>query len=70
MASRNCSVGPVQAALRAASNCACELKISPSASTLRWLARSVVPVVVISTINSAVPAAGVPSVAPTLSTMR
>ena len=39
MASRNCSIGPVQAALRAASNCACELKIIPSASTLRWLAR-------------------------------
>jgi len=44
--------------------------ITPSSITLRPLAASVVPVVVMSTISSAMPAAGAPSVAPALSTMR
>jgi hypothetical protein len=42
----------------------------PSSSTFRPFAASVAPVVVMSTISSAVPAAGAPSVAPRLSTMR
>ncbi len=42
----------------------------PSSTTLSPLAASVAPVVVMSTIISALPAAGAPSVAPELSTMR
>ena len=42
----------------------------PSSTILSPLAASVVPVVVMSTISSAEPAAGAPSVAPELSTMR
>ena len=45
-------------------------KITPSSMVFSPLAASVAPVVVISTIISAVPAAGAPSVAPELSTMR
>src|SRR6476620_3145750 len=45
-------------------------RITPSSSTLRPLAARVAPVVVMSTIISAVPTAGAPSVAPALSTMR
>ena len=44
--------------------------ITTTGSTLRPFALSVAPVVVMSTISSARPAAGVPSVAPRLSTMR
>ena len=49
---------------------ACERRITPSDNIFRWLARSVEPVVVMSTMTSAEPAAGAPSVAPRLSTMR
>jgi hypothetical protein len=42
----------------------------PSSTTLSPFAVRVVPVVVMSTIISAVPAAGAPSVAPELSTIR
>ena len=59
-----------QSALRAATRLACERRITPSSMTLSPLAASVAPVVVMSTISSAVPAAGAPSVAPALSTMR
>jgi hypothetical protein len=45
---------------------ACDFRIVPSSTTLRPFAASVVPVVVISTISSAEPAAGAPSVAPEL----
>ena len=45
-------------------------RITPSSSTFRPLAASVAPVVVMSTIISAVPTAGAPSVALALSTMR
>ena len=44
--------------------------MTPSSTTFSALAASVAPVVVMSTISSAVPAAGAPSVAPELSTMR
>ena len=54
----------------AATRFACERRMMPSSTTLRPLAASVEPVVVMSTIISAVPAAGAPSVAPELSTMR
>ena len=59
-----------QSALRAATRLACERRIMPSSMTFSPLAASVVPVVVMSTMSSAVPAAGAPSVAPRLSTMR
>jgi hypothetical protein len=59
-----------QTAVRAATRLACERRITPSSTTLRPLAASVAPEVVMSTISSAVPAAGAPSVAPELSTMR
>jgi hypothetical protein len=55
---------------RAATRLACERRITPSSITLSPLAASVVPVVVMSTMSSAVPAAGAPSVAPALSTIR
>ena len=64
------SVASVQAAALDAIRLACDRRITPSSSTLRPLARSVAPVVVMSTISSAGPEAGVPSVAPRLSTMR
>jgi len=57
-------------AARAATKFACERRITPSSITLRPLAASVAPVVVMSTMSSAVPAAGAASVAPELSTMR
>ena len=63
------SAGP-QLAARAATRLACERRITPSSITLKPLAASVAPVVVMSTISSAVPAAGAPSVAPALSTIR
>ena len=44
--------------------------MTPSSITLSPLAASVAPVVVMSTISSAVPAAGAASVAPRLSTMQ
>ena len=47
-----------------------ERRITPSSITLSALAASVAPVVVMSTISSALPAAGAPSVAPRLSAMR
>src|SRR5690606_1020643 len=56
--------------LRDATRQACERRITPSVSTLRWLALSVEPEDVMSTMMSAEPAAGAPSVAPRLSTMR
>ena len=46
------------AAARAATRLACERRMTPSSMTLSPLAASVAPVVVISTMNSAVPAAG------------
>ena len=49
---------------------ASDRRITPSSRIRRPLARSVEPVVVMSTISSARPAAGAPSVAPKLSTMR
>ena len=49
---------------------ASEGRISPSRSTFSPFARSVEPVEVMSTMMSAEPAAGAPSVAPRLSTMR
>ena len=49
---------------------ACDCRITPSVNIFRLLARSVEPVEVMSTMMSAVPAAGAPSVAPRLSTMR
>ena len=60
----------VQPAVSEAASCAWLLRITPSSSTLRPLSRSVAPVVVMSTITSAVPTAGAPSVAPALGTMR
>ena len=59
-----------QAAVLEETRFASERKITPSSRILRPLAASVAPVVVMSTMMSAVPAAGVPSVAPRLSTMR
>ena len=56
-----------QPAVRAATRFACERRINPSSITLRALADKVAPVVVMSTMSSAVPAAGAPSVAPVLS---
>ena len=56
---------PVQAA-----SWASLFRITPSAMILRLLASSVAPVEVMSTISSAAPAAGAPSVAPPDSTMR
>src|SRR5436190_1774512 len=50
-------------ALRAATRFACERRITPSSITFNALAASVAPVVVISTISSALPAAGAPSAA-------
>ena len=60
----------LQQAVNEATRLACERKIIPSSNTLSALAASVAPVVVISTIRSAEPAAGAPSVAPELSTIR
>ena len=60
----------VQGAALDAIRLACDFSITPSSSTLRPLALRVAPVVVMSTISSARPAAGAPSVAPRLSTMR
>ncbi len=60
----------VQGAFSEATRLACELRITPSSSVFSALAASVAPVVVMSTISSAAPAAGAPSVAPRLSTMR
>src|ERR1700730_7165848 len=65
MASRSFVALASQDATREAKRCACDFRISPSSSTFRLLARSVVPVVVMSTISSAVPAARAASVAPT-----
>jgi hypothetical protein len=45
-------------------------RITPSSRTFRPLSRSVAPVVVMSTITSASPAASAPSVAPAEGTMR
>ena len=59
-----------QSASREATRLAWLRRITPSSSTFNPLAASVAPVVVISTIISAVPTAGAPSVAPALSTMR
>ena len=53
-----------------ATRLACERKITPSSRIFSALAASVAPVVVMSTMSSACPAAGAPSVAPELSTMR
>ncbi len=58
--------GAVSEATRLAS----ERSITPSSTTFRAFAASVAPVVVMSTMSSALPAAGVPSVAPALSTIR
>ena len=59
-----------QGACGEATSVACERRITPSSSVFSALAASVAPVVVMSTISSAAPAAGAPSVAPRLSTMR
>ena len=59
-----------QMAVSEATRLASERRITPSSSTFRALAASVAPVVVMSTISSAAPVAGAPSVAPRLSTMR
>ena len=58
----NCS--PVQSALRLAASWASLFRIRPSARIFSPLARRVAPVVVMSTISSAWPADGAPSVAP------
>ena len=60
----------LQSAPSEATRLACERKITPSSRTFSALAASVAPVVVMSTMSSAPPAAGAPSVAPRLSTMR
>src|SRR5690606_710042 len=49
---------------------ASERRMTPSSRMRRWLARKVEPVEVMSTMISAEPAAGAPSVAPRLSTIR
>ena len=54
----------VQDAPSEATRLACERRITPSSSTFSALAASVAPVVVMSTMSSAPPAAGAPSVAP------
>ena len=59
-----------QSAVSEAASCAWLFRITPSSRIFRPLARKVAPVVVMSTITSAVPAAGAPSVAPALGTMR
>ena len=59
-----------QGAVREAISVACERSMVPSSMILSALASSVAPVVVMSTISSAAPEAGAPSVAPRLSTMR
>ena len=66
MAARSASGLPLRATARQAS----ERRMTPSDKTFRWFAFSVEPVVVMSTITSAEPAAGAPSVAPRLSTIR
>ena len=60
----------VQSAESEAASWAWLFRITPSARILRLLAASVAPVVVMSTISSACPDAGAPSVAPPDSTMR
>ncbi len=60
----------VQAAFRPAASWAWLLSMTPSVRIFRLLAARVAPVVVMSTISSAAPAAGAPSVAPLDSTMR
>ena len=57
-------------AARAATRFACERRITPSSITFSPLAESVAPLDVMSTISSAVPAAGAASVAPVLATTR
>src|SRR2546430_16678333 len=59
-----------QSALRAATRLAWLRRITPSSSTLRPLAASVAPVVVMSTIISAGPTAGGPPGGPALFAMR
>src|SRR6185437_2171426 len=60
----------LHATARLAARCAWLSRIVPSSRIFKPFAAKVAPVVVISTIASAVPAAGAPSVAPALSTMR
>ena len=55
---------------QAAASWAWLFRMTPSSSVFRSLALSVAPVVVMSTMASASPPAGAPSVAPRLSTMR
>ena len=59
-----------QEAVSEATSCASLFRIVPSSSVFSAFAASVAPVVVMSTMISAVPEAGAPSVAPALSTMR
>ena len=66
---RPARAGP-QGAASEATSIACDRRMTPSSSVFSALAASVAPVVVMSTISSAAPAAGAPSVAPRLSTMR
>src|SRR5690606_9664284 len=60
---------PSWVSLRERTKQASDFRMTPSDRTFRWLARSVEPVEVMSTMISAWPAAGAPSVAPKLSTM-